>query len=136
MERSSSAVLNVPSGFAARAQGTLFAPGTCPPRNTPSCGYSGMCVFLPLNSSGERTSTSGFFALLCASVSSLNARILESSRSLATYCVAGYFGTSVENGRPSCSHFARPPSTTFVFVNPKSWNTQNAYVAHQLLLSP
>ena len=95
-----------------------------------------MCVFLPLNSSGERTSISGFFALLCASVSSLNARILESSRSLATYCVGAYFGTSVVNGRPSCSHFERPPSMTFAFVKPNSWNTQNAYVAHQLFLSP
>jgi hypothetical protein len=38
--------------------------------------------------------------------------------------------------RFSFSHFNRPPSMIFAFVWPKSWNTQNAYVAHQLFLSP
>jgi hypothetical protein len=39
-----------------------------------------MCVFFPENSSGDRTSTSGFFALECASASSRKARIFASSR--------------------------------------------------------
>ena len=44
---------------AARAQGTFFAPGMWPPRSTPSCGYSGMCVRSPENSCGLRTSIIG-----------------------------------------------------------------------------
>ena len=56
--------------FTAVFHGTLFAPGMWPPRNTPSCGYSGMCVTSPLNSPGERTSISGFFAWLWARASS------------------------------------------------------------------
>jgi len=55
--------------LAAVFQGTLFAPGTWPPRSTPSCGYSGICVISPLNSPGDRTSISGFPALLCEKVS-------------------------------------------------------------------
>jgi hypothetical protein len=61
-----------------------------------------------------------------------------SSRSGARYCVSGYVGTSVENGRPSCSHFERPPSRirSRSSGKPNSRKTQNAYVAHQLFLSP
>src|SRR5215207_2880628 len=48
--------LNVPSSFAALAQGMLRAPGICPAR----CAVSfmpGGAMTLPENSSGERTST-------------------------------------------------------------------------------
>ena len=72
--------LNVASSFAAVFHGTLFAPGMWPPRSTPSCGYSGMCVISPLYSPGERTSISGLPALLCASASSKKARISSSRR--------------------------------------------------------
>ena len=82
MARSWSTGRNVPSASsAARRHGTLLAVGTWPPRMAPSCGYSGMCSNSPLNSPGERTSTSGPLPM-CASTCSRNARMVLSSRAI------------------------------------------------------
>src|ERR1022692_3442647 len=43
------------ASLAAIFHGTLRAPGTWPPRSTPSCGYSGMWVSSPVYSLGELT---------------------------------------------------------------------------------
>src|SRR5215218_7992620 len=131
---SSSSDLNVPSSLAALLHGTLIAPGMWPGRWLCSCGRCAGARILPENSSGERTSTR-FFSLIAAMTSSRNARMLLSG-AFAVYEVDGRSGTSVTRGRPSSSHFLRPPSRSLTFSWPYSLEYQYAYAANQLLLPP
>ncbi|CPU64355.1 Uncharacterised protein [Mycobacteroides abscessus] len=61
-------------------------------------------------SCGERMSTSGPLPMW-ARTSSLNARIVTSSRSTTGYSTATGSGTSVVTSRPSAIHLPRPPSS-------------------------
>src|SRR5207249_2529326 len=64
------------------------------------------------------------------------------ARSVAfTFFGTGYLvgvtrGFSVTRGRPSATHFARPPFISRAFACPYSCSSQNANAANQLLLSP
>ena len=96
-----------------------------------------MCVRSPVNSSGERTSISlPARPHVRAHVvhEGADARVVALRRRVRA--TAGASARRVVISRPSASHFARPPSRMRAFVKPNSWNTQSAYVAHQLFLSP
>ncbi|SHU07740.1 Uncharacterised protein [Mycobacteroides abscessus subsp. abscessus] len=58
------------------------------------------------------------------------------SGAAAWYEVAGRETVSVDSGRPSSSHFLRPPSSSFTSWCPYSLKYQYAYAANQLLLPP
>ena len=50
--------------------------------------------------------------------------------------VISKLGTSWTNSRLSSSHFFRPPSSSFTSSKPRSFRSQYAYAANQLLLPP
>src|SRR5207247_10210339 len=52
------------------------------------------------------------------------------------YVVAPTVARSVTRGRPSATHFARPPFISFALACPYSCSSQKANAANQLLLSP
>ena len=60
---------------------------------------------------------------IAATTSSRNARI-EVSCSLAVYWVAGRVTSSFDSGRPSSSHFLRPPSSSLTLSWPYSLKYQ------------
>src|SRR6266480_4024053 len=133
---SSSCGLNVPSAATALLHGTFFAPGMCPAR----CAVSvmpGGAMISPTNSGLDRTSTSAVLPPLSA---------FSTSGRLARRAAFTFFGTGYANGRtvgrsdwsgrPSATHFARPPFISFALVCPYSCSSQNANAANQLLLSP
>src|SRR5436190_14273512 len=114
----------------------FLAPGICPAR----CAVSvipGGAMISPTNSGVDRTSTSAVFLALSAfSTSGRLARIAAFTFLGTGYVVARTFERSVTNGRPSATHFARPPFINFEVVCPYSWSSQKANAANQLLLSP
>src|SRR4051812_16717735 len=112
----------------------FFAVGTWPARCDCSCGRCAGASSLPLNSSGDRTSTR-FFTPIDATTSSRNAR-MSLFGSFATYDVCDRCGTSSTSSRLSSSHFFRPPSSSLVSSCPYSLKYQYAYDANQLLLPP
>src|SRR5207247_672100 len=128
--------LNVPSADTAWPQGMLRAPGMCPAR----CAVSvmpGGAMMSPTNSAGERTSTSATFLFLSArSTSGRLARSVAFTFFGTGYLVGVTRGFSVTIGRPSATHFARPPFISRAFACPYSCSSQNANAANQLLLSP
>src|SRR3979411_236812 len=133
---SSSNGLNVPSVATALLHGTFLAPGICPAR----CAVSvipGGAMISPTNSGVARTSTSAvFLALRAFSTSGRLARIAAFTFFGTGYVVGRPVGRSVTRGRPSATHFARPPFMSFALVCPYSCSSQKANAANQLLLSP
>src|SRR5882762_2770460 len=133
---SSSNGLNVPSVATALLHGTFLAPGMWPAR----CAVSvmpGGAMISPTNSGVDRTSTSAvFLALRAFSTSGRLARIAAFTFFGTGYVVARTFERSVTRGRPSATHFARPPFISFALVCPYSCSSQKANAANQLLLSP
>src|SRR5436309_14976520 len=114
----------------------LRAPGMCPAR----CAVSvipGGAMMSPTNSAGERTSTSATFLFLSArSTSGRLARSVALTFFGTGYLVGVTRGFSVTRGRPSATHFARPPFISRALVWPHSCSSQDANAANQLLLAP
>src|SRR6267378_3107990 len=133
---SSSNGLNVPSVATALLHGTFLAPGMWPAR----CAVSvipGGAIISPTNSGVDRTSTSLVFLVFRAfSTSGRFARIAAFCFLGTGYVVARTAVRAVTSGRPSATHFARPPFISFALVCPYSCSSQKANAANQLLLSP
>src|SRR5256886_10765 len=114
----------------------FLAPGICPAR----CAVSvipGGAMISPTNSGVDRTSTSAvFFALRAFSTSGRLARIAAFTFLGTGYVVARTLERSLTSGRPSATHFARPPFISFALACPYSCSSQKANAANQLLLSP
>src|SRR5436309_16023376 len=91
----------------------------------------------PTNSGVDRTSTKAVFLALSAfSTSGRLARIAAFAFLGTGYVVARALERSVTRGRPSATHFARPPFISFALRCPYSWRNQKANAANQLSLSP
>ena len=91
----------------------------------------------PLNSAGDRTSTSarpGVAEPRQDVVAERAQRVVDAPA--AGSSVAAYAGTSVDSGRPLSSQNLRPPLMIRTSSWPYSLSCQYAHAANQLLLSP